>query len=105
MKCKLISPTDHHRVIFKTPLKHTCCGSITGQFFELLVSKFSTMSTTTMSMAVTDLRPSDTHSKAYSPRKVDMLVASMLQQGQLEPIVINKQNVILSGVLRWQAAK
>ncbi len=56
-------------------------------------------------LAVGDLRPSETHAKAYSKRKVDMLAESMHQHGQLEPIVVNQDGVILSGVLRWEAAK
>ena len=63
------------------------------------------MPTEIKSMAVNELQPSDTNAKTYSTRKVDMLAESMRQQGQLEPIVVNKKNVILSGVLRWQAAK
>jgi ParB-like chromosome segregation protein Spo0J len=56
-------------------------------------------------LAVQNLQPSETHAKAYSQRRVDMLAQSMLQHGQLEPLVINKKNTILSGVLRWEAAK
>ena len=63
------------------------------------------MSTSIKSLDVIKLHPSDTHKKAYSPRRVELLAESMLQHGQLEPIVINKSNTILSGVLRWEAAK
>jgi ParB-like chromosome segregation protein Spo0J len=56
-------------------------------------------------LAVEGLRPSETHAKAYSKRKVDMLAQSMFQHGQLEPIIVNQDGVILSGVLRWEAAK
>ena len=51
------------------------------------------------------LSPNKTNGKFYSKRKVDILANSMHKFGQLEPIVINKENVIQSGVLRWEAAK
>jgi len=54
---------------------------------------------------VSDLKPSENHPKVYSPRRVELLAESMNQHGQLEPIIINDSNTIISGVLRWQAAK
>lgn len=59
---------------------------------------------TILKVPVSDLKPSEFHSKVYSPRRVELLAESMHQYGQLEPIIINESNTILSGVLRWEAA-
>lgn len=67
-------------------------------------SKTNSMRKQVKRLAVEDLRPSETHAKAYSKRKVDMLAESMHQHGQLEPVIVNNDGVILSGVLRWEAA-
>ena len=56
-------------------------------------------------LTVSDLKPSQTHAKVYSTISAELLAASMLQHGQLEPIIVNQSNTIISGVLRWQIAK
>ncbi len=72
------------------------------QFFEFLNKKSMK---NVSSLDINLLSPSKANSKIYSKRKVDVLANSMHKYGQLEPIVINKENVIQSGVLRWEAAK
>jgi ParB-like chromosome segregation protein Spo0J len=57
------------------------------------------------SLAVADLLPSKTHAKIYEPRNLEILAESMRKYSQLQPIVVNSKNTIISGMSRWMAAK
>lgn len=53
-----------------------------------------------------DLKPHDINHVLYGDEDVDLtLVDSILQKGQLEPIVITDDNIIISGHRRWLALK
>ena len=51
------------------------------------------------------LRQSKTNARVYSERRVDLLAESIDNFGQLEKIVINKKNVVISGWMRVLAAR
>ena len=51
------------------------------------------------------LRQSKTNARVYSKRRVDLLAESIDNFGQLENIVINKKNVVISGWMRVLAAR
>ena len=51
------------------------------------------------------LRQSKTNARVYSERRVDLLAESIDNFGQLENIVINKKNVVISGWMRVLAAR
>jgi ParB-like chromosome segregation protein Spo0J len=53
---------------------------------------------------ISKLRQSKTNARVYSERRVDLLAESIDNFGQLENIVINKKNVVISGWLRVLAA-
>ena len=51
------------------------------------------------------LRQSKTNARVYSERRVDLLAESIDNFVQLENIVINKKNVVISGWMRVLAAR
>jgi ParB-like chromosome segregation protein Spo0J len=53
---------------------------------------------------ISKLRQSKTNARVYSKRRVDLLAESIDNFGQLENIVINKKNVVISGWMRVLAA-
>lgn len=58
-------------------------------------------------IAISELKPHPTSLKIYSSNmtSVKQLAETIKMTGQLEPIIINNENLILSGVRRWKAFK
>jgi DNA modification methylase len=56
---------------------------------------------------ISDLKPHPTSLRIYSSNltSIKQLAETIRITGQLEPIIINKENIILSGVRRWKAFK
>jgi ParB-like chromosome segregation protein Spo0J len=62
------------------------------------------MEKTVIDVEISILRQSKTNARVYSKRRIDLLAESISNFGQLENIVINKKNVVISGWLRVLAA-
>ena len=63
------------------------------------------MEKTVIDVDINKLRQSKTNARVYSERRVDLLAESIDNFGQLENIVINKKNVVISGWMRVLAAR
>ena len=76
------------------------------QFIDILFTvNFSIMEKTVIDVDISKLRQSKTNARVYSERRVDLLAESISNFGQLEYIVINKKNVVISGWMRVLAAR
>jgi ParB-like chromosome segregation protein Spo0J len=62
------------------------------------------MENSVVDVDINKLRQSKTNARVYSERRVDLLAESISNFGQLEYIVINKKNVVISGWMRVLAA-
>ena len=58
-----------------------------------------------MQVDISSLIPHPLNSKIYSNGNTDDLEASIQENGLLDPIIISKDNTIISGHRRWNACK
>ena len=58
-----------------------------------------------MQIDTSSLKPHPLNSKIYSNGNTDDLEASIQENGLLDPIIISKDNTIISGHRRWNACK
>ena len=56
-------------------------------------------------ISINQLKPHPLNSKIYSNGNTEDLEASIQENGLLDPIVITKDNTIISGHRRWNACK
>lgn len=58
-----------------------------------------------MKIPISYLNPHTLNSQIYTNQNTEDLEASIQENGLLEPIVITKDNTIISGHRRWEACK